>query len=181
MSIAERSQTHNDSLKRQDQESQSNTDPMDRPAQETADGVLSFFEDLVKGVALVNPVTQIPAVVTLFVFNPFTARRISGAVEAAAFQNVEKEVRFTVFDQSAIGSAPVEGASVTFVLGLTQGAGLTDIKGGVANQSSVTVKTGKDGQAIAYLSGGVAEKVVLTGQTSNTFATIEAKTTVDIK
>lgn len=181
MSIAERSHAENDSLKRQGQESQSNSDPVDRPSQESSNGALSFFEDLAKVVALVNPITQIPAAVTLFVFNPFTARMISGAIEATAFQNVEKEVRFTVFDQSAIGSTPIEGASVTFVLGQTQGAGLSDKKGGDATKSSVTVKTGKDGQAVAYLVGGVVEKVVLTGQTPNTFTPIEAKTTVDIK
>ena len=91
------------------------------------------------------------------------------------------EVRFAVFDQSVLGSTPVAGAEVTFVLGLTKGAGLSATKGGKANSQSVTVKTGNDGQAVAYLLGGAVETVILTGQTSNTFTTIDARTTVEIK
>ena len=147
-------------------------------------GSLEFLGDLLKVVAVANPATQVSTLLTVFVFNPFTARKIVGAEKDTAFVTEEKEVRFTVFDQSGVGSTPVADAPVTFVLGATKGAGLSAISvknGGTANSQSVMVKTGPDGQAVAFLLGGEMETVKLKGQTPNTLGTIEAEVTIDIK
>ncbi len=181
MSVAELSQPHSDPIT---PKGPAQSDHEDGPALERIARSLKSIEDVVTGAALANPLILPGALVTagaLAIFNPFTARKIAGAQSDMAFKNIEKEVRFVVFDQSILGSTPVSGASVTFVLGLTQGAGLSATMGGKATSSSVTVKTGNDGQAVAYLVGGATETVILTGQTANSITTIEAKTTINIQ
>ena len=154
--------------------------------------IAELFEEIfdnLKVAAVLNPVSQVGTLVTIFVFNPFTARKITGVEKDTAGVNKEKKVRFKVFDQSAKGlvlgsPTPVADAPVTFVLGASKGAGLSAIsvkEGGTANSQSVMVKTGPDGQAVAFLLGGEMETVNLKGQTKNTFGTIEAETTIDIK
>lgn len=143
-----------------------------------------LLEDAIKVALIANPVTQLPTLFALVLFNPFTARRIDGADRETAFVNVEKEVRFTVFDQSIAGSKVIADAPVTFVLGATKGAGLskTSVKdGGEAKEKSVTVNTGPDGVAVAYLLGGELETITLTGQTPNSVTTVEARTRVEFK
>lgn len=156
--------------------------------------IAELFEEIfdnLKVAAVLNPASQVGTLVTIFVFNPFTARKIAGDEKDTAFVNEEKVVSFRVFDQSAKslsgvfkGPTPVADAPVTFVLGANKGAGLSAISvknGGTANSQSVMVKTGPDGQAVAFLLGGEMETVNLKGQTKNTFGTIEAETTIDIK
>ena len=106
---------------------------------------------------------------------------IDGPANVKADVNVEKKLTFKVTEFGFGGSQPVNNAKVTFVLGLSQGAGLSKTKGGKATKKIVKVKTNKKGVATAYLLGGLVETVTVTGQTPGKLTTLEDKTVVTIK